>query len=496
MTIISNSQFKLASMDRVIKEVLTRGKDDENLKMLMDRHSAKVTHSLRAQLNADYLSETGTFIDKHPDAQNLFWDTLQKYSLDLMHGHEDWHKLLALQGESWKSAEFRVETLGKIHEIRERFTENMKELELSKIKLLIDSDQTLSEEEREFYERLAGEGRVMLYRVGDEYDDYLIKEEVQNQLAEDPSSGAVEVELFNPLWNEGESTTVAMGELNDSFDRKEAVTVMDTVRDELGAEAIQYDSKEKKVTAQTKSVKGTMNVEVKVDEEKEKEHLFFFERGEDDYFVATRDELPAVREDQTEDLGKIVEQGQKIDIPKTRQSRVSANMARRAMKSKSEKPEIQKEEVVSDMPEPQNVIMVQQAPRPVTTGIRPAPKKNVHAENQKIKELFEGIKPTSANENEKLPAVTAEAKPTDQPPTGAPDTGEDFTPPPPPMAQKRFVPNQGRKKKKSHAAGFVGAAMGGGLVAGGTGSVLFTVLFSENAEESATAISMILSLFA
>src|SRR3989338_6331945 len=101
----------------------------------------------------------------------------------------------------------------------------LKGREHDKIKTLIERDEkeaTLTQAQAAEYQSLNDNGRLLLYGVGGDFDDYLSGDELKATLTANPGEAtSTTITLFNPAWGDGKAE-VALGDLPKAFDRKEA----------------------------------------------------------------------------------------------------------------------------------------------------------------------------------------------------------------------------------------------------------------------------------
>lgn len=140
--------------------------------------------------------------------------------------------------------------------------------EHDQIQTLIDRDEkegTLNPTQAAEYHVLNERGRLLLYGVGGEFDDYLSRDELNANLTEETRTTTIM--LFNPAWGDGKAE-VALGELSQAFDRREAVALVDTLRSEQGLEieGLEWDAEHRKVFAAVKNKEGKFRIEMNLDD--------------------------------------------------------------------------------------------------------------------------------------------------------------------------------------------------------------------------------------
>lgn len=144
----------------------------------------------------------------------------------------------------------------------------LKGQEHDQIQTLIERDEksgTLNPEQAAEYHALNDRGRLLLYGVGGEFDDYLSRDEFTANLTDETRTTTIT--LFNPAWGDGKAE-VTLGELSQAFDRKEAVALVDTLRAEhsLEIEGLEWDPEHRKVFAAVKNAEGKFRVEMDLDD--------------------------------------------------------------------------------------------------------------------------------------------------------------------------------------------------------------------------------------
>ncbi len=148
--------------------------------------------------------------------------------------------------------------------------------EHDQIQTLIERDEkegTLNPTQAAEYHALNDRGRLLLYGVGGEFDDYLSRDELNANLTEQTLATRESrpyvpiVVLFNPAWGDGKAE-VTLGELSQAFDRREAVALVDTLRAEQGLEieGLEWNAEHRKVFAAVKNAEGKFRIEMDLDD--------------------------------------------------------------------------------------------------------------------------------------------------------------------------------------------------------------------------------------
>ncbi len=147
----------------------------------------------------------------------------------------------------------------------------LKGQEHDRIQTLIERDEkqgTLNPTQAAEYRTQNDRGRLLLYGVGGEFDDYLSRDELNATLTsnQNEETRATTITLFNPAWGDGKAE-VALADLPKAFDRKEAVALVDTLRGEqsLEIQGLEWDPEHRKVFAAVKNAEGNFRVEMDLD---------------------------------------------------------------------------------------------------------------------------------------------------------------------------------------------------------------------------------------
>lgn len=360
----------------------------------------------------------------------------------------------------------------------------LKGREHDQIQTLIERDEksgTLNQVQANDYRTLNDRGRLLLYGVGGEFDDYLSRDELNANLTE--KTRATTIMLFNPAWGDGKAE-VTLGELSQAFDRKEAVALVDTLRTEQGLEieALEWDPEHRKVFAAVKNEAGKFRIEMNLDDGT---------HGTPKYHVT--DKNGNVADIEKNDLGHLGT----LDYAAPQEGKDAQNSAEKASAAVPKNREGTlnrkfttmakfKKEFFREDGMPEHPYRQERQAQPAGRKMELPPKAETH----------------KGRSVPSTPALPSKAPP--QEPPVQPRTEPTPTPAPAPTPKQeperggRFTGDSTSTKGKSPSllpALTAGGITGGTLISGASAAGLFTLLSGRN-EEATAFVDTLLSLFA